>query len=262
VQSGKCASIALIISDQPAKACCPGKGTFDHPASWQQDKALLRLRQFDHHQLNAVRLCRRCGVGTVVAGINEGDIDTVAGGVLHRLRQPPDLGAVIGIGRRDMQSQQMTKGVDRHVQLRAALAFGTVVACPWAAFRRRAQGAAVEDSRGRLRGPPGQLAQHRTQVLGQHLEAAGGQPALRLLVDRRPWRQVIGHPPPWRTGLDDVAQAVEDLAQGVLTLASLLAYQRQVGRNQRPLFIADVRGVALPGICHRPQLGVYSAPSP
>ena len=75
---------------------------------------------------------------------------------------------------------------------------------------------------------------------GPRLEALRGQPALRLLVDRRPGRQVVRHEPPRGPGFDDVAQAVEHLAQVVVALAGVLAHQGQIGRDERPLFIADV----------------------
>ena len=52
------------------------------------------------------------------------------------------------------------------------------------------------------------------------LKAAGGHPAAHLLVHERPRRQIVGHQAPVRAGLDDVAHAVEDLAQVVLALAA------------------------------------------
>jgi hypothetical protein len=59
-----------------------------------------------------------------------------------------DLGTVIGVGRGDVQGQEMTERVHRHVQLRAALlAPGPIVAVPLAALGRRPQRPAVEDDR-------------------------------------------------------------------------------------------------------------------
>ena len=39
--------MALIIPDQATKADSPGKGSFNHPAPWQQDKTLLGFAQLD-----------------------------------------------------------------------------------------------------------------------------------------------------------------------------------------------------------------------
>ena len=58
-----------------------------------------------------------------------------------------DLGAVIGVGRRDVQGQEMAERVHRHVQFRALLALGPVVAGPLTALGRRPQRSAVEDGR-------------------------------------------------------------------------------------------------------------------
>ena len=57
------------------------------------------------------------------------------------------------------------------------------------------------------------------QIAGPLPEAPGRQPALGLLVDRVPRRQVVGHPAPRRTRLHDVAQPVEHRAQTVLALS-------------------------------------------
>lgn len=55
--------------------------------------------------------------------------------------------------------------------------------------------------------------QYGGQVMPEHLEAARLQPALVLLVDRRPKRQVVGHRPPKEAVRDHIPQAVEHRAQ-------------------------------------------------
>lgn len=55
---------------------------------------------------------------------------------------------------------------------------------------------------------------------------------LCLLIHRCPGRQIIRHPPPWRTRFHHVAQLVEHLAQVVLALLGVLTLQLQVRRNQ------------------------------
>ncbi len=142
-----------------------------------------------------------------------------------------------------MSCQEVAEGVHRHVQLGALLALGTVVSGPRPALRRGAQRTAVEHrSRGLLITPGGQ-AQHGAKVMRQFLEAAGVQPALRLLVDGSPGRQIGGHPAPGRTRLDDGAQAVEHLTQGVSPLTRLFGQERQVRRYERPFLIGDVGGI-------------------
>jgi len=112
-----------------------------------------------------------------------------------------------------MQRQQMPQRVDRHVQLRAALALGAVIASPRTAFRRRTQGAAVDDRRRGLRIASGGDAQEGAQVLRKRLEDTRRQPTLRLLLHGEPGRQIIGHGAPSYAVTQYVAQAVEKLTQ-------------------------------------------------
>ncbi len=69
------------------------------------------------------------------------------------------------------------------------------------------------------------------------------QPALCLLIHRRPRRQVVRHEPPRGPRLHDEPQAVEHLPQVVVTLARTLPQQRQIRRNQRPFLIGHVRWI-------------------
>ncbi len=56
----------------------------------------------------------------------------------------------------------------------------------------------------------------------------------------KPWRWIMGHPAPGHPCLPDRTQAVENLANAVFALASILGQQRQIRRQQRPFFIARV----------------------
>ena len=58
---------ALIITGQTTEAGHPGKGAFDDPASGQQDKAVLGLRQFDDFQVNAMFSSSLVGLWTGIA---------------------------------------------------------------------------------------------------------------------------------------------------------------------------------------------------
>ena len=95
-----------------------------------------------------------------------------------------------------MPGKQVTECVHGHVHLGAALALGAVITGAGAAFRRRSQSAAVDDGRRRLLRPAGRQAQQGAQILRQRLEASRCQPALRLLIDCRPGRDVIRHGAP------------------------------------------------------------------
>ncbi len=83
-------------------------------------------------------------------------------------------GAVVHAGGRHVQGRRMAGRVGCQVQPGAAFALGTAIACPRAALRR---------------GPD---PQQSPQILGQCLEAASRQPALRLLPNRGPGRGPFG----------------------------------------------------------------------
>ena len=79
-------------------------------------------------------------------------------------------------------------------------------------------------SRG-LRSPALGQAQQGSQVMNHRLKATGCQPALCLLVDSFPRRQVVGQHPPGRSGAHDPPQGIEHFAQFVGTLRCVLADQ-------------------------------------
>ena len=61
-------------------------------------------------------------------------VDTVSSRGLDRLGHASDLGAIVGIGGRDVERRQMAEGIDRQMQLRALLALGPIVGDPRSAF--------------------------------------------------------------------------------------------------------------------------------
>src|ERR1700722_196185 len=99
----------------------------------------------------------------------------------------------------------MTQRIDRRMYLRALASLGAIVSGPRSRLRRRLQRAAIDDHRRRLRLAPCELAQQRTHVLHQDLEDPGPYPALRLLIDRRPWWQIARHEAPLVAGAHNVA---------------------------------------------------------
>src|SRR6202012_3901804 len=112
----------------------------------------------------------------------------------------------------------MAQRINRHMQLRSAFAFGAVIAGAWAALRRRTQGSAVDDGHGWLGPPPVCYPQNDAKILRQGLKAAGRQPALRLLVDRRPGRKIMRHGAPGDAVAADRGWRVEAVPQRVLAL--------------------------------------------
>src|SRR4051812_44075505 len=63
-------------------------------------------------------------------------------------------------------------------------------------------------------------------------------------------------------GLDDIAQAVERLAQGILPLPGVLWQQGQIRRNQRPLVVGNIRRVRFASNFHRIGYEDYSPQGP
>ena len=183
---------------------------------------------------------RRCGLLAGITLIDKGDLGAFARLRLNGLGHPADFGAVVGICGRDMESQKVSERIDGQMQLRTFLAFGSLVSSARPALGRRAQGRAVDDRGGRLLGALRRKAKDHPQILGQRLEAPSAQPSTRLLADDLPGRQVVGHPAPWGAGLHDIAQAIEDRAQGMDALTALFRKKRQVGRDKRPLLVGNV----------------------
>ncbi len=91
------------------------------------------------------------------------------------------------------------------------------------------------------------------QIIHQGFKAARLDPALGLLVDRCPRRQIIGNHPPWTDGAYHVALPIEYGTHRVLPLGRTLDHQRQVGGDKGPLFIRNITGTPI-CIAHFPSL--------
>jgi hypothetical protein len=236
--------IRYVIPTSPAseqvRFCHLRKDYFHHPTPGQQNEAVLGRRQFDDFQPDAVGLRVGGGLVASVALIHKGHLHRVARGSLNLFGQCLDLGAVLLVGGGNQRRQQLAQRIHGQVYLAAAAAFVPIIARARTAFRTRLQRAAIHDRRARLRGPASDLAQQHTQVADHVRKHSGFQPALRLLVDRVPQGQVVGHHAPGRTGTHEIAQTIEDLPQGMLALRGVLGHQGQVGGNERPLVITHV----------------------
>ena len=138
MEAGEGIGQALVVADEAAEAGGPGEGAFDHPSFGQEHEAALGLVMTDDVELDAVTGRGLSGSHAGVALVHEGDLDVVTCGPLNGLGQVPDLGAVIGGGRGDVQREQMAQRVDGGVHLAALLALGPVVTRPGSTFGRRA----------------------------------------------------------------------------------------------------------------------------
>jgi hypothetical protein len=71
-----------MVTGQAAKMCGPGKCSFDHPASRQQNESSLGLRQFDDTQLDPVLTRRRGWPWSGMALVDISQFNGLAGGLL------------------------------------------------------------------------------------------------------------------------------------------------------------------------------------
>jgi hypothetical protein len=115
---------------------------------------------------------------------------------------------------------------------------------PFTAFRRALQRSAVKNHGTRLSRAVLPEANQFTQISDDGLEDLRLDPAARLLVDRGPRWQIVRHKAPLESGPRNVAESIEELAQGMFPLRRILAHQCQVGSKKRPFIIRNIRRVA------------------
>jgi hypothetical protein len=244
MESGQSCRQSFIIPRQAAETGHPAETSLDYPATRKQHKAPLRGRQFDHFELDAMLFGGLSGIFAGIALIDESDFDRFAGLGLNSFRQFGDLCAILFIGGRHAQGQQMSERIDRQVDFIAFPAFGAVIACPSATFRSRLQSPAIKDGGGRLVLPTRGDPQDGAQIVDQRFEDASFHPAPGLLIDDVPGRQVVGQPTPLGACPHNPAEAIKNFAQRILALWRGFGHQRQVWGDQRPFRIADVTGIS------------------
>ena len=139
----------------------------------------------------------------------------------------------------------MAQRVDGRMDLRALPPFRAVVAGARPRFRRRLQRPAVENHRRVGCGVAARLlAQQDAQIVHDGLETPGPQPALGLLIDRRPRRQIVRHHAPRRAGAHQPPHRIEHVPQVVRPLRTIEPAQGQIRRHQAPLLVAHITGIA------------------
>lgn len=218
----------FIVPSQPSELGRPRKGTLNNPSPWQQYETAPRLWQPNRMQFNAV--AGRC-FGALSSGITLIDIDQrhlLMGNLLNRFGQFGDLRTVLLRRRRHVQRQQMAQRIDSQVDFGAPFPLGPVAAGPLAAFDRRLKRTAVEDGSRGIGLPPCGQPQQASQIMDEVFEDSGFDPAPGLLLDGVPRWQVARHHAPGGTGTHHPAQAIVDLALGMIALGSVFSHERQV----------------------------------
>ena len=97
MQPGQYLRHAFEITAQAPEPGQPAEAALHDPAPGQQHKALLRLRQLDHLQFNAVFSRVAFGLLAGVALVCPGQLDRIARGLLYLLAQRIDLGSLLAL---------------------------------------------------------------------------------------------------------------------------------------------------------------------
>ena len=75
MEAGQDIEATLVVANEASEAGLPGEGALDYPSARQEDEAALGLGELDHVEADAVGSGVRCGDGTGVALIDEGDLN-------------------------------------------------------------------------------------------------------------------------------------------------------------------------------------------
>ncbi len=118
----------------------------------QEDEAPLCLRELDDFQRGAMGSWGISGSRAGIALIDIGDVDIVTGHSVHGPREPLDLTAILGTGRRHMQREQVQR-IDRNVQFGSLFAL-VVIARTFNALGRETQCPAVDNDGAGFDGAP------------------------------------------------------------------------------------------------------------
>ena len=117
VESGQRFRQTLVVSAQAPEAIKPAKAALNHPASGQQHKTLFRLWQLDHLKLDAFVARGLRWLRTRVALVSKRDSHCLSRGVLHLPRELAHLRALLFIGWRVVNREQLAQRVHCHMHL-------------------------------------------------------------------------------------------------------------------------------------------------
>lgn len=108
----ECFAQAFVITGKPTEAAQPAERSLDHPSARQQHESFLGFAVFDNLQLDAVIVCLlRCVVARVLL-VHKRDLNMVPRDFLHLSGQLGHLGALLLVGSRDFQSQQIAQRIN------------------------------------------------------------------------------------------------------------------------------------------------------
>ena len=234
---------SLVVTSEPPEATHPGKGALDYPTTWQQHKPSLGFGQLHYLQLDAVFLGRLGRCFSCVSLIHERYLYTLSCFLLHGLSKLCYLSSLLLVGRSRVHREQMSQSIYCHMHLRPFPPLVPVVSGSLSTLWSRLQRATIKDSRSWLRVSAFSESEHHSQVVDHSLETAGLNPAMSLLVDCMPGRQIVSHHPPGGSCPYYPPESTEHFPQRVFPLWSIFGHQRQVRCDEAPLLVADITRV-------------------
>ena len=116
MEAGESTGVSFVILDQPPAARRPGEGSFDHPAPGQKDEAAFCFGQLDDLEGNPPLPCRLSRRGASIALIDIGEGDGLAGSILNGFGKAAHFGAIIDVGGRHVQGEQMAKRISERME--------------------------------------------------------------------------------------------------------------------------------------------------
>lgn len=204
-------------------------------------------------------LCARLAGITLVGKCK---FDCLAGCLLNLSCELGYLRTLLPVGGRDVHSEKQARCVNRHMYLAVSLALTprrksplgmTVATRTRSAFAGRLQRAPVRNHRAGLALTRLSAPDYRTQIADHCLKAARIQPALRLLADHLPRREIGRQHTLRRTRACHPAKRIEHLARLEPVLRCVFIRQRQVRGGKAPCLVRYIRRAWLV-FCHPARL--------
>jgi len=96
-------------------------------------------------------------------------------------------------------------------------------------------------------------AQKEAQIMDYGLKNASRDPALGLLIDGLPRREVVRQHPPGRSTPHDPPEPVKDLAQFVGALRNIFSEKCQIRGDKSPLLVGNIAWIRFAGFHARMQ---------
>lgn len=233
----------LVVAHQPTPSGEPTEGPLDHPAARQYLEAGLAVDAADNLDDEVEEGGFVHELCPVVGAVCEQMFDpwpALAEGVEDQL----GAGAIGKIGRRQIDHQQASIGVDDNVPLAADRLLGSVIA----ALRprgRRLYRLAVEHSSAGAGFSTGPLAVNHQGDVVDRAEQHEPHEAPEPPIDRLPGRKVLRQHPPAAARTGHVADSVQHLPHVHLRLAPPFRRLRQQGSDPFPFLVGEIGRIAL-----------------